>query len=142
MRTFTYILAGTALAVFMSAGAHAETDNGISAEEANQIDNHKIYYGDPTSFENAGEVDLMVVVRNTPQYQRIDSRGVDRGTAQYWSLITVATEKAQNAVIGVAGQGEYDLIVEAGHLAKVDEEIPVEDITGKVVSYLKEQEEQ
>ncbi len=131
MRKITYILAGAALAVFMSAGAHAE-------DEVNEIDPQKVFYGDPGSFEKAAEVDLREAVRATPEYAEIERRNLDTGTGSYWLQIERASNRSLKVVIDIGQESEFDLIVEKGHLAEVDEDIPVEDITEKVVSYIEE----
>ena len=131
MRKFAYILAGAALAVFMGAAAHA--DNEVS-----EIDPQKVFYGDPGSFEKAAEVDLRKVVQATPEYAEIERRNLDQGTGSYWLQIERASNRSLKAVIDVGQEGEYDLIVEKGHLAEVDAEISVEDITQKVVSHIEE----
>ncbi len=137
MRNVTYILAGVALAVFVSAGAYAEDSTNSIPDD--QINSQKIYIGNPSSFANAAEVDFMAAVKATPQYKYIERRGTERGTAEFWQRIEAASTLAQKAVITVSEEEEYDLVTEKGYLAEVDEDIPVEDITQKVVSFIEEQ---
>ncbi len=137
MRNVTYILAGVALAVFVSAGAYAEDSTNSIPDD--QINSQKIYIGNPSSFANAAEVDFMAAVRATPQYKYIERRDIKRGTAEFWHTIEAASTRAQKALLAVGEEGEYDLITEKGYLAEVDEDIPVEDITQKVVSFIEEQ---
>ena len=137
MRNVTYILAGVALAVFVSAGAYAEDSTNSIPDD--QINSQKIYIGNPSSFANAAEVDFMEAVRATPEYDYISRRNIDRGTADYWLQINRASTRTQKAVMTVSEEGEYDLVTEKGYLAEVDEDIPVEDITQKVVSFIEEQ---
>ena len=101
-----------------------------------QIDASQIYYGSPSSFENAAEVDIETVVAATPEYQEIVKNKIDKGTGKYWILKSEASNRALKAVSEVADKTDYDLIAEKGYLKKLDPPIACKDITELVVSKL------
>lgn len=101
-----------------------------------QVDASKIYYGSPSSFENAAEVDIETVVAATPEYQEIVKNKIDKGTGKYWILKSEASNRALKAVSEVADKTDYDLIAEKGYLKKLDPPIACKDITELVVSKL------
>ncbi|MFP4172201.1 MAG: hypothetical protein ACLFV4_04740 [Candidatus Hydrogenedentota bacterium] len=134
MRKVMYITTAAALALFIGAGAYAE-----HAIPEDQIDNQKIYLGNPADFEKAGEIDFMEVVKATPEYKDIQRKNIDQGTGEYWIGMDRASARAENAVVSVTEEEDYDLVTKKGYLAEVDEDIPVEDITGEVVSTIEEE---
>ncbi|MFO7775705.1 MAG: hypothetical protein R6W89_07910 [Candidatus Hydrogenedentota bacterium] len=134
MRKVMNITTAAALALFIGVGAYAEY-----AIPDDQIDNQKIYLGNPADFEKAGEVDFMEVVKATPEYEEIQRKNIDQGTGEYWIKMNTASGRAEQAVVSVSTEEGYDLLTKQGYLAEVDEEIPVEDITEQVVSYIEEE---
>ena len=101
-----------------------------------QIDASQIYYGSPSSFENAAEVDIETVIEATPEYQEITKKKLDRGTARYWILQSEASNRALKAISDLAAETDFDLIAEEGYLENLDPPIGSQDITKLVVSKL------
>ena len=93
-----------------------------------QIDNEKIYVGNPAEFEKAAEVVFLEVVRATPEYQEIEKDNLDQGVGKYWIKLDAASVRAQQALVAVSEEQGYDLLVEKGYL--------VDDITSQIISYL------
>jgi len=136
MRNVAYILVGAVLAVFIGASAYAE--DAEDGDEGSEIDLQQVLYGDPGDFENAAEVDLWEAVKATPEYAEIERRGLGSGDGSFWLQIERGSNRSLQAAIDVGKAGEFDLIVKKGHLAEVDEDISVEDITDEVVSYIED----
>lgn len=101
-----------------------------------QVDAGQIYYGSPSSFDNAAEVDIETVIAATPEYQEIVKKKIDQGTGKYWILQGQASNRALRAISDVAAEMDYDLIAEQGYLENLDPPIGCEDITELVVSKL------
>ena len=101
-----------------------------------QIDASQIYYGSPSSFDNAAEVDIETVIAATPEYKEIVKKKIDPGTGKYWILQGEASNRALRAISNVAAETDYDLIAEQGYLENLDPPIGCQDITELVVSKL------
>ncbi len=101
-----------------------------------QIDASQIYFGSPTSFEKAAEVDIETVIAATPEYKEITKNKISRGTGKYWILQGQATNRALKAIADTAAKTDYDLIAEKGYLKKLKPPIGCTDITELVVSKL------
>ncbi len=101
-----------------------------------QVDASQIYYGSPSTFDNAAEVDIETVIAATPEYQEIVKKKIDQGTGKYWILQGQASNRALRAISDVAAEMDYDLIAEQGYLENLDPPIGCEDITELVVSKL------
>ncbi len=101
-----------------------------------QIDASQVYYGSPSSFEKAAEVDIETVIAATPEYQEIIKKKLDQGTGKYWILQGQASNRALKAIADVAAETDYDLIAEQGYLGILDPPIGCQDITDLVVSKL------
>ena len=101
-----------------------------------QVDASQIYYGSPSSFDNAAEVDIETVNVANPEYQEITKKKLDQGTGKYWILKVEASNRALRAISDVAAEMDYDLIAEQGYLENLDPPIGCEDITELVVSKL------
>ena len=101
-----------------------------------QIDASQIYFGTPSSFEKAAEVDIETVIAATPEYQEITKKKIDKGTGKYWLLQGQASNRALKAISDVAATTDYDLIAEKGYLKELDPPIGCQDITELVVSKL------
>jgi len=97
---------------------------------ADQIDPKKIYWGSAsTSFERAGEIDYERVIKATPEYVEIKKKKIQRGTGQYWILLSQASDRVVRTITQVGQQTNCDLITSRGYLASLDTPIPAEDIT-------------
>lgn len=103
-----------------------------------QIDSRQIYFGSATSFEKPAEVSFESVVRATPEFREIRTHNIERGTGKYWIRMTRASERASVRIRSYYRESNFDLLTERGYLKSVDSEIPVEDITDKVVESLED----
>ena len=101
-----------------------------------QIDASQIYYGSPSSFENAAEVDIETLIVATPEYQEITKEKLDQGMAKYWILKYEAYNRALRAILDVAAETDFDLIAEQGYLENLDPPIGSQDITELALSEL------
>lgn len=101
-----------------------------------QIDDQKIYWGSPVSFDTPGEVDLDTVLEATSEYKEIRRENVRRDTARYWILMGSATDRAIRAVATVAEESGYDLVAKKGYLGSLNPSIASDDITKLVIEKL------
>lgn len=124
---------GLAVAVLLLVPAILAVGGSIPKD---QIDASKIYYGSPSSFENAAEVDIETVMAATPEYKEIVKNKLNKGTGKYWILKGEASNRTLKAISEVAAKTDYDLIAEKGYLKKLDPPIGCKDITKLVVSKL------
>jgi len=98
------------------------------------INETKIYYGDPDNFQKASVLKLKTVFNKIPEYREATKRGKD--DPQYYILLEKANQKFFAAMERVAGDEGYDLIGEIGAIKIKGKKIPV--ITTKVIKALPE----
>jgi hypothetical protein len=124
------------LAVVLTLGmATAAMSNALSIP-AESLDSQKVYYGTPEQFEKPGEVDYDAIVRATPEYEEIERKKVERGSARYWILLSNAGDHAVRLIAEVGMETEHDLIAALGYLSSLEKPIPAEDLTPLVLSKL------
>lgn len=126
-KSFQFALLG-AMLISAVAASHS-----ISSEDT---DPTKVFFGDPSSFENPAEVDLARVIMATDEYQEIEKKKIKKGTGKYWELMSKATDRAIRAVLGVGRDSNFDLICSAGYLSACDPPIEAEDATDLAISKL------
>ena len=117
-----------ALLISVIAAGHA-----ISSDD---IDPTKVFFGDPSSFENPAEVDLDQVIMATDEYREIEKKKIKKGTGKYWELMCKATDRAISVVLAIGSDGNFDLICAAGYLSACDPPIEAEDATDLAISKL------
>ncbi|MCX8064949.1 MAG: hypothetical protein N3G21_07225 [Candidatus Hydrogenedentes bacterium] len=101
-----------------------------------KIDEQKIYWGSATKFNKPGLVKFEEVVQSTPEFSGIKARKIEPGTAKYWIMLSKASEKAVRTIQEVAQESRFDLIAEFNYWQSLNEQIPAEDITQKVLEKL------
>lgn len=108
----------------------------LVAQEAEEpdIDEDKIYYGDPDNFKKPGECKIAAVFGRIPEYQEAKKKGKD--DPQYYILLEKANEKFFTALATVSQEEKYDLIGEKGSIRIKGRKIP--DITSLVIKALPE----
>ncbi len=126
-KSFQFTLFGALLISVVAAG-HAISDD--------EFDPTKVFFGDPSSFENPAEVDLDQVIMATDEYREIKKKRIKKGTGKYWELMCKATDRAIRAVLGIGSDGNFDLICAAGYLSACDPPIEAEDATDLAISKL------
>ncbi len=129
MLTFARI----ASAIALMGAAMAAADYAIPADK---VDYQKIYWGKPTQFKKPAEVQNEQVIKATPEYQQLLKKKIQRGTGEYWLLMSKASDRAMRVIAKVGESSEYDLITAQGYLGSLEPAIPATDITEQVVKYL------
>ena len=99
-----------------------------------EINEAKIYYGDPDNFQKASVLKMKTVFNKIPEYREALKRGKD--DPQYYILLEKANQKFFAAMESVAGTEGYDLIGEIGAIKIKGKKVPV--ITKKVIEALPE----
>ncbi len=107
---------------------------------ADQVDAQSIYVGNPANFEIPASVNYEKVVKATPEFKELRKMKIDKGSAQYWILVSRASEHAVRAIKNVAGDGGYDLVGEKDYLAELTPAIAAEEITDKVLTAIADEE--
>lgn len=127
-------IAVVGLALFAAATVFAAEVHSIKSE----VDKKKIYWGDPSAFSHAGEVDYQKVVQKTDEYVELRKRRIKRGTGKYWILMSKASDRTVRAIsdVGVMPEGTYDLIAAKGYLKTVEPPQKANDVTHLVLRYL------
>ncbi len=105
-----------------------------------QLNNQKLYWGNPNDFEKPGEVYYHTIIRATPEYQEISQKRIQRGTGQYWILMSQASDRALHTIAKVGRESTFDLIAARGYLGSLDPPILAEDITELVIEVMNDQE--
>ena len=113
------------LAIFVALALGAVAESKSIPPES--VDDQKIFWGSPSTFEKPGSVDYVAVVSATEDYKQ--ARKVESGTARYWILVSKANEVAIRAISAVGSETDYDLIVIKGYLESLDPPIETDDIT-------------
>jgi hypothetical protein len=106
----------------------------LAAGKDVEIDEKKIYYGDPDNFKKAAVLKLAQVFKHIPEYQEAKKRGKD--DPQYYILLEKANQKFFAAMESVAGAEGYDLIGEVGAIKIKGKKVP--NITKSVIEALPE----
>ena len=114
----------------------------LSAAWAESIDDEhldpkQIFFGDPKAFDSPAAVDIQTIIEATPEYQEIKKDKIKRGTAKYWILLSKATDRAIEAIAGVAEDEAYDLIAARDYLKDLKPKVAAEDITKTVIENIK-----
>lgn len=104
-----------------------------------QMDEQRIFWGDPKGFATPAEVDYRKVVQATPEYDEMKKKKVETGSAKYWILLNNASERALRIISEVAVSTEYDLVVDKGFLGELDPPLEGKDITTEVLEKLAKQ---
>jgi hypothetical protein len=102
-----------------------------------ELDEKKVFWGLPTSFERPGEVEYEEIIKKTDQYREVKKKKVARGTGKYWILMSQASDRAVRAIALVGEVAEYDLIAAQGYLGDLSEPIPADDVTELALDALK-----
>lgn len=101
-----------------------------------KIDEQKIFWGTAVKFNKPGLVKFDEIVKSTPEFSGIKERKIEPGTAKYWIMLSKASEKAVRVIQEVAQESQFDLIAEYNYWQSINEQIPAEDITQKVLERL------
>ncbi len=132
---------GVSKAVFLAVIALA---SAVVAESytipPEKVDEQKVFWGSPAQFSKPAEVDYKAAVMETDEFKSIKKNKIEPGTAKYWLLISQASERVVKAIAAVAKDTGHDLVVAKGYLAEIGMEVPVEDLTGKVLERIKKKE--
>ena len=131
-KAFSIVVIAGFLVAFSAALAAA-----YSIEE-NQVDPQKIYWGRPSQFENPAEVRYQEVIMETPEYQELKNRRIERGTGRYWILISQASDRVVRTIAQVGQESEYDLIAAEGYLGSLDPAVPADDVTELVLKTMEQ----
>ena len=94
-----------------------------------QLDAKRVFWGSAVGFERAGEIDYKRVIKETPEYNEIVKKRIQRGTGKYWILLSQASDRVVRTISQVGQKTECDLIASRGYLAGLEPPIPAEDIT-------------
>ena len=97
-----------------------------------EINEDKIYYGDPGNFQKPAVLKLKTVFNRIPEYREAQKRGKE--DPEYYILLEKANQKFRSAMESVAGEEGYDLIGETGAIKIKGKKVPV--ITKKVIDAL------
>lgn len=126
------VIAMGLMMMFLTSSVPADA-HAIPAEK---VDDQKIFWGTAASFDKPGQVDYEAIVRATPEYESIKSKKIQSGTAKYWILLSKASDHAVRLIREEGQDNDYDLIVAAGYLASLEQPIPADDLTEKVLERL------
>jgi hypothetical protein len=102
-----------------------------------ELDQKKVFWGLPSSFEKPGEVEYEEIIKKTDEFREVKKKRVARGTGKYWILMSQASDRAVKAIAVVGEVAEYDLIASQGYLGSLSEPIPADDVTDLALDALK-----
>lgn len=105
------------------------------------INDQKIYYGNPNNFEKLACINYNKIVQNTEEYRNISNNNIEYGTAKYWTYISQASNKAKNNIKNYAKESEYDLILECDYVNDLDLEIECINITEIILEFSNPEDE-
>ena len=101
-----------------------------------QLDQKKVFWGSAANFQKPAALDFQQVIMATPEYGQIKQKKVEKGTGQFWVLMSQASERALHAIAQVGQEVKYDLITALGYLGGLNPPIQAEDITKSVIAKL------
>lgn len=102
-----------------------------------EVDKSRVYYGNPDSFSQPGEISVQIVFYSIDEYKKIKKENLLKDDAKYWLLLQRANKKFQKTLENTAEKYGYDLIAEIGIIGTYKEK-QVPDITGEVLDELSE----
>lgn len=105
---------------------------------ADKVDEQKVFWGSPASFEKPGEVNYTKIVKSTPEYGAIKKKKIKPGSAKYWIQMSAASNHAVRIISEVGEDTGYDLIVAKGYLGSVEVNVAADDLTAMVLEKLDE----
>ncbi|MHC5038545.1 MAG: hypothetical protein ACYTHM_14635 [Planctomycetota bacterium] len=123
-KTWIFLLAGFLLALPLTSFAEESKDT--------EIDEKKIYFGDPEAFKKPGVIQILKVFEAIPEYQDAKKKGKD--DPEYYILMEKANQHFSKALEKVAADEKYDLIGEVGSIKIKGKKVP--EITDLVIKAL------
>ncbi|HOZ48493.1 MAG TPA: hypothetical protein PLO37_19790 [Candidatus Hydrogenedentes bacterium] len=121
------------LALLLASGVASAESYAVPKE---QLDTKKVYWGTPSGFERAAEIDYQRVIQETPEYDEIKRKKIERGTGKYWILLSQASDRVVRGIAQVGQSTGCDLIVCRGYLSGLEPPIPAEDVTQRLLDSL------
>lgn len=109
-------------------------EQAISPDE---IKEDQIYYGNAASFAKPAEIDMIALIRATPEFEEIKKKDIPKGTAKYWILRSNGTDRALHAIQELAEELEYDLIVNEGYLGELTTPVECDNLTKEAIELVK-----
>lgn len=103
-----------------------------------EIKSDQIFYGNPSSFANPAEVDMIAIVRATPEYDEIVKKKIPKGTAKYWILRSNGTDRALRAIQQLAEETDQDLFANEGYLSALSSPIECVNLTKEAIDLVQE----
>ncbi len=91
------------------------------------VDSQKIFWGNSQQFSKPAEINLVALIKKTPEYKTIVKESLDSSGAKYWILMAQAQERVTKSIVRVARKNQFDLVCETGYLGALG--IEVKDIT-------------
>ena len=103
-----------------------------------EIQPDQIYYGNAASFASPAEVDMVAIVRATPEFDEIKKKKIPKGTAKYWILRSDGTDRALRAIQQLAEETENDLFANEGYLGSLSSPIECVNLTKMAIALVQE----
>lgn len=105
----------------------------------NVLDPKEVYWGATSGeFQKPAEIDYQKVIKATPEYEQAKKNKVASGTAEYWILNSAASDRAVRAILAVAKESSYDLVVRNDSLKGINPPPSLEDATDQVIAKLED----
>lgn len=105
---------------------------------ADEIQPDQIYFGNAASFASPAEVDMIAIIRATPEFDEIKKKKIPKGTAKYWILRSNGTDRALRAIQQLAEDTDHDLFANEGYLGSLATPIECENLTKEAIDLVEE----
>jgi len=129
-------LAGIALTIVgllvTPSGSLANASTPTETTEEKPLDLKEVYWGNANDYEKPACVDYEEIVRETPEYKKIEDKELKRGTGEYWILMSQASDRVVKTIAQVGEIIDCDLILGRAYAKEKASEAYDHDIT-KVV---------
>lgn len=104
-----------------------------------QVDEAKIHFGAADTFEKPAAVDIVALMKATPEYEMVRKKKIKTGSGEFHTYVAKAGARANRAIKDFAEDSEYDLIASAEYLESLDPPIEAEDITESIIEVMGEE---
>ncbi len=102
-------------------------------------DPSKIYFGSMNTFSNPVEILHEKIIKETDEYKEIERKKIERGTGQYWILISKASQVVKNIIEKYGKENDdIDFVTEKYYLESCGLNIEIRDVTDDIIEYMKE----
>jgi len=135
------MIVGLALCLFVGMASPGAAQSGgkkkVPGYKVTILHSNRVYYPKPAragTYKKVGLVSSATILNATPEYKRIKTGEVKRGSAEFELLLKRASDRFKRAVRATVSLGGYDMIAEKGAVTVAGRVLP--DITSTVVNNL------